>query len=342
VSASRTASSSQLRGAETTIAVCNETKTPLSRTAAFAARDGWLILGTREDLVAGVLDRFAGTASQNLAAEGWFADAVKQAAGERGDLRMVLNLDKLVRTPYFRSYWIQGNITEMKQYLSAVSDLYRSSQSYREERCWCAAPDRLRPFREMSGPSAALAPEDAAFYAAQASPDPKALLQSLRDNLLEMRPEQQATRYTYAPAAAQAENAGSAAQLDIPIDKAPVAVKQVDAFEPLRALLLAQQPDAVLEVYSTRAPKDGVFVSLQTAMVVSAPRNWMRMRCVRRSRRRSFRASLPESSAHNGRSEPARKTRRRSRRLPCAGWRRASLRRGERQATAAGQRFHPA
>ena len=82
------------------------------------------------------------------------------------------------------------------------------------------------------------------------------------------------SRYTYAPAAAQAENAGSAAQLDIPIDKAPVAVKQVDAFEPLRALLLAQQPDAVLEVYSTRAPKDGVFVSLQTAMVVSAPRNW--------------------------------------------------------------------
>jgi len=245
-----------------------------SRTAAFAARDGWLILGTREDLVAGVLDRFAGTASQNLAAEGWFADAVKQAAGERGDLRMVLNLDKLVRTPYFRSYWIQGNITEMKQYLSAVSDLYRSSQSYREERVLVRRAGPAAPLQGDVRAIAALAPEDAAFYAAQASPDPKALLQSLRDNLLEMRPEQQATRYTYAPAAAQAENAGSAAQLDIPIDKAPVAVKQVDAFEPLRALLLAQQPDAVLEVYSTRAPKDGVFVSLQTAMVVSAPRNW--------------------------------------------------------------------
>ena len=75
-----------------------------------------------------------GNASQNLADEGWFAEAVKQAAGERGDLRMVLNLDKIVRTPYFRSYWVQRNITEMKQYPSAVSDLYRSSQSYREER----------------------------------------------------------------------------------------------------------------------------------------------------------------------------------------------------------------
>ena len=57
-----------------------------------------------------------------------------------------------------------------------------------------------------------------------------------------------------------------------PSTSAPVAVKQADAFQPLRALLAAQQPDALLEVYSTRAPKDGVFVSLQTAMVVSAPR----------------------------------------------------------------------
>ena len=105
-----------------------------SRIAAFAAKDGWLILGTREDLVAGVLDRLAGTASHNLSTEGWYAETVKQAAPDRGDLRMVLNLDKIVRTPYFRSYWVQTNITEMKQYTSAVSDLYRSGSSYREER----------------------------------------------------------------------------------------------------------------------------------------------------------------------------------------------------------------
>ena len=105
-----------------------------SRTAAFAARDGWLILGTREDLVAGVLDRFAGASSHSLLDEGWFAEAVKQAPGARGDLRMVLNLEKIVPSPYFRSYWVQQNITEMKQYASAVSDLYRTGESYREER----------------------------------------------------------------------------------------------------------------------------------------------------------------------------------------------------------------
>ena len=34
------------------------------------------------------------------------------------------------------------------------------------------------------------------------------------------------------------------------------------------------QPDASLEVFSTRAPRDGVFVSLQTAMAVTATNDW--------------------------------------------------------------------
>jgi hypothetical protein len=245
-----------------------------SRVAAFASRDGWLILGTREDLVAGVLDRMVGKTSQNLASEGWFVEAVKQAAGERGDLRMVLNLEKIVPLPYFRSYWVQRNVTEMKQYSSAVSDLYRSSQSYREERVL----ERREGLTAVSHGDVrtltAIAPEDAAFYAAEASPDAENLLRSLRDNLLEVRPERQAASYKIAPTAVAAENAGSATQLDTPIDKAPVANKQADAYAPLRALLAAQQPDAALEVFSTRAPKDGVFVSLQAAMAVSAAQAW--------------------------------------------------------------------
>ena len=81
-------------------------------------------------------------------------------------------------------------------------------------------------------------------------------------------------------AAHLAENAGSAGQLDVPIDRAPLAVKEVDPFQPLRALLVAQEPSASLEVFSTRRPRadapsgGAVFVSLQAAMVVSSPRNW--------------------------------------------------------------------
>ena len=55
------------------------------------------------------------------------------AAGAVGDLRMVLNLDKIVPSPYFRSYWVQQNVTDMRAYTAAVSDLFRSKQEYREE-----------------------------------------------------------------------------------------------------------------------------------------------------------------------------------------------------------------
>ena len=245
-----------------------------SRTAAFAATDGWLILATREDLVAGVLDRIAGASSHNLANEGWFAEAVKQAAGERGDLRMVLNLEKIVPSPYFRSYWVQQNITEIKQYASAVSDLYRTSQTYREDRVLLRSPGLAAVSQGDVRSIAALAPDDAAFYAAQASPAPDSVLEALRGNLLNATPESAAASYTTAPAAASSENVGSVAQLDVRIDQAPVVAKQVDAYAPLRALLAAQPPDALLEVYSTRASREGVFVSLQTAMVLSAPQSW--------------------------------------------------------------------
>jgi hypothetical protein len=245
-----------------------------SRIAAFASKDGWLILATREDLLAGVLDRMNGTVAQNLAGEGWYAEAVKQAASERGDLRMVLNLEKIVPSPYFRSYWVQRNVTEMKQYAAAVSDLYRNGRSYREERVLeRRAATAVVPHGDLSD-MVALAPDDAAFYAAQASPETENLLSALRDNLLEMRPERAAASSTNAPSAATAENAGSAAQLDTVIDTAPIAVRQTDAYAPLRALLTVAQPEASIEIYSTRPPRDGVFVSLQNAMALTAARGW--------------------------------------------------------------------
>jgi len=245
-----------------------------SRTAAFAVKDGWLILGTREDLVAGVLDRLNGTASHNLASEGWFAETAQQAASERGDLRMMLNLDKIVRTPYFRSYWIQQNITEMKQYTSAVSDLYRNTRSYREERVLLRRAGTSTASQADVSTLAAMVPENAAFYAAQASPSPESVLVDLRDNLLEARSQREVAALTTAPSAALAENLGSADQLDLRIDQAPLVAKQADAYAPLRALLAAQPLEASLEVFTSSNSLQPVFVSLQTAMALSSPQNW--------------------------------------------------------------------
>src|SRR6266853_1286084 len=83
--------------------------------------------------MASALQWMAGGKDRTIDADPWFSQSVA-AAGPVGDLRMVLNLEKIVPSPYFRSYWIQRNITDMKQYSAAVSDLFLSGKEYREER----------------------------------------------------------------------------------------------------------------------------------------------------------------------------------------------------------------
>src|SRR5712692_2532604 len=103
------------------------------REVAFGVKGDYLILATREDLLAGALQLMAGSKDRTIEAEQWWSRSVA-AGGPAGDLRLVLNLEKIVPSPYFRSYWIQRNITEMKQYSAAVSDLFLSGREYREER----------------------------------------------------------------------------------------------------------------------------------------------------------------------------------------------------------------
>ena len=110
------------------------------RVVAFGVRDQYLLLATREDLLAGALTLIATPGGASMAGEGWFARAAAAAAAP-GDLRLVTNLEALVKEPHFRSYWVQGNITELKQYASSVSDLVRTPSEIREERVFLRAQE---------------------------------------------------------------------------------------------------------------------------------------------------------------------------------------------------------
>ena len=50
----------------------------------------------------------------------WFRESV-HAAGAPGDLRLVMNLETIVRTPYFRSYWIQRSNAMLKPYWAGIA-----------------------------------------------------------------------------------------------------------------------------------------------------------------------------------------------------------------------------
>src|SRR5262249_38613895 len=104
------------------------------RVVAFAARDDYLLLATREDLLAAALTLAARPGGPSVASEGWFTQAVSRAPAASPDLRLVARLDVLVKEPHFRSYWVQANVTELGQYASLVADLTRTPTEIREER----------------------------------------------------------------------------------------------------------------------------------------------------------------------------------------------------------------
>jgi len=244
-----------------------------NRTAAFAARDGWLVLGTRADLVAGVIDRLQGAQTHSLAGESWYADTLKLAKSPAADLRMAINLEKVVPSPYFRSYWVQRNITEMKQYRAALCDLHRTKQDYREERVLLRKPGATTANSGDVQSLMALVPNDAVFSSALAAPDLDRVLAEVRDNILELKPERAQAIWT-APPAPQQVNAGSAADFESRIDVAPVIVARTDPYQSLRAILTSAQPTGLLNIYATPSSKDQMFVTIDRAIVIQSATPW--------------------------------------------------------------------
>jgi len=249
------------------------------REVAFAANNGYLLLTTREDLMAGALQLLAGSKDRAVESEEWWSQPV-HSAGAPGDLRMVLNLERIVPSPYFRSYWVQQNITEMKQYSAAISDLYRSSKEYREERVLLkkAAPAETALTLEGAAGVAdlvRLVPSSAGIYEAKAAPSTNDCLQLLEVKILaphlgppavsQIAPEVQLTSGT----------TGDASDLETRIDQAPVyATTAKDSSAALAELLNKNPVQAVLQTQSTERDKDGVFVRIHAAVALLAEADW--------------------------------------------------------------------
>jgi hypothetical protein len=247
------------------------------RVVAFAVVDNYLVLGTREDLVAGSLELMSGSKGRALSGEGWYKQARAAAPPTPGDLRMVMNLADLAITPHFRTYWIQQNITEMQGYGGAVSDLYREGRVYREERVILPAGDD----KEASGSSVpavtallSSVPPDYGFY--QAGPtDAKRALAVLQQKIL-------VPRFGAAPAERLAPQVqltsgqtGSGADLETRIDVEPASrTTAQNAAEAFARQLEKTSPQAVLIVQASRKNTDGVLLSLPAVVGVAAGNDW--------------------------------------------------------------------
>jgi hypothetical protein len=261
------------------------------REVEFAVSGDYLVLATREDLMSGALQLMEGSKDRSLESEPWWAQSVA-AAGATGDLRMVLNLERIVPSPYFRSYWVQQNVTDMKQYSAAVSDLFRSSKEYREDRVLIKKtqttaeappvgrslpPTALVPADrvEATADLVRLVPESAAVYQAKAYPSHDSCLELLEAKILaphmgpalagQLAPQMQLT----------SGETGTSSDLETRIDQAPVRhATEAEGSAPLKEMLRKNQVVAALQVQSTERDTAGVFARIHSAIVLAGSSDW--------------------------------------------------------------------
>lgn len=220
------------------------------RTVAFAVRGDLLLLATREDLIAGALDQMAHPGSRSLVNDPWYAETVAAANEKPGDLRLTLDLSKLTRSPYFRSYWVQQNITATRRYTAALSDLYREPSVFREERF--LVPSSTSPLPTNADLTSVLRflPEGV-VYKAVAHPSADSTLATLQEKLL-IRTATDISNPQQAPAAdLSVPIAGDPTDFDDRIDTSTVTTgTRATAFAALQSLLEREAPSAMLSISS--------------------------------------------------------------------------------------------
>jgi hypothetical protein len=227
------------------------------RVMAFAAARDHLLLATREDLLVGALGLLAGDSGSPVTADTWYQRAVG-VGGPAGDLRLVLDLNAITATPHFRSYWVQRNVSELRSFDAALSDLQVSATEIREQR------RLLRPVQSetatgKSGQTALaevvrLVPADAGFYRAQVSPSVDETAALIVRKLVAPGPAHARPSRSAAPRVSLSGGAvGSAADLETRIDEEPRRIVS-GAVEPgpLKALLSEAGLRAVLQVESSQ------------------------------------------------------------------------------------------
>ncbi len=248
------------------------------RMVAFAFTNNWLVLATRDDLMANTLALIARQKVPNLSAETWFSAAMAQA-GNAGEMRMALNIQSLIADDRFRSYWIQRNIPELRPFSAEVADVQRTNGEIAENRTLVrmAEQDFTLPANTALDSIAALrsiAPPDITLARGWAAPSSQTV-QSLIESKLISPNAASPMHQEYAPDAASTDNAaGTEQDLETRIDE-PALANDISGgirSAALKQLILQASPDALLQIQSSVAA--GAFVRTPCVLVLSAAANW--------------------------------------------------------------------
>lgn len=249
----------------------------LHRVAAFAYTGDVLLLATREDLIAGALQLMSGESTRSVAAEPWFTGAVEAAGAQTSpvDLRLIYNMAALARTYQFRSYWVQENVPDLREFSSGLADLERAQGEFRERRILLrAAPSESAQSAEsVTGQLLAAVPDDAGLYRAWLHPAADQVAEIIGEKLFPSAIASAGPPSKSAPVVSETADAGSEVDLESRIDQRPLASAS-DPLKPLRDALGAAKIDAMLDVASTRVDPDQVFVRPHSVIALLSQTPW--------------------------------------------------------------------
>ena len=250
-----------------------------SRLVAFATSGDYLLLATREDLMAGALVLLSGKSQPTLQDENWYKSAVS-IAGPVGDLRMVLNVPLLVKSPHFRTYWIQRNITALKSYSAEVADIRRSRTEIREDRVLLKAnsPGDTQPLATASPAIAELlgmVPAQEGIYRAWSAPSADTVLDLLAQKILAPHSGPGAPSQTSPSVALTQGQTGSESDLETRIDVPPLqGTTGAPGTEALKKLLNAVPLEAALEFHRLQNIGQSAFIEPHSAVLIRGSANW--------------------------------------------------------------------
>ncbi len=195
------------------------------RTVCLASYRDWFVIATGENEMAQTLALLSGTNAPSVANAEWFADVTAHASGP-GDLRLVYNLDTLLPTPQFRTYWIQHNASELKPFASGMADLSKNERVYEERRVMRKRgidPVDLPPASD--GPLQSIlhyATSESSLYRAWAMPDRDLLTEVLGQVVLSESPTGESLDRLAPQVSADAPEVGSDSDFETRIDQAPL------------------------------------------------------------------------------------------------------------------------
>ena len=253
--------------------------TPSQREVAFATTDDYLFLATSGDVLARSLRLLAGEQAGSVVSAEWYGDA-SAARPDRGELRMVMNLQRLTATPHFRSYWIQRNVSDIRKHRAGVADLFRSDDEFREERTFLSTQESPEGEQTSAGTQAAAellryAPSEAGFYATRPVQGAQDAVSLIASKLLTPTATGNRRVRTAPRVFVGSGTTGSEGALETRIDQAPAAYTPGGLTE--QALLEALESNPVLAALqveeSSRAVED-VFVGNRAVLVLRGTQEW--------------------------------------------------------------------